>query len=104
MISIRSFVTSISKASPDSRYSCLHKGSDLSLIHILSPSGAREAKSRLAGYFEQIFVFSQNNWSIFLLNYSVKLQTEDIRAILAHVLDGSISGIADTKQNGEKQA
>ena len=70
----------------------------------LSPSGAREAKSRLAGYFEQIFVFSQNNWSIFLLNYSVKLQTEDIRAILAHVLDGSISGIADTKQNGEKQA
>lgn len=34
----------------------------------------------------------------------MKLQTEDIRAILAHVLDGSISGIADTKQNGEKQA
>lgn len=69
----------------------------------LSSSKAKEAKIRLAGYFEQIFVFSQNNWSIFLLNYSVKLQSEDIRAIITHVLDVKVFGIADMSQNMEKR-
>lgn len=69
----------------------------------LSSAEAQKARRQLDGYFEQISVFSQNNWSVFLLNYSVKLQTEEIREILAHVLSENIFGIADAAQDMEKR-
>lgn len=69
----------------------------------LTSCEAVEARQRLAGYFEQIFVFSQNNWSIFLLNYSVKLQTEDIRSIIIHVLPDSIFGLSKVEHNMKKR-
>lgn len=60
----------------------------------LDSANAIPAQRRLSGYFEQICVLSQNNWSVFLLNYSAGIQAEDIRSILKDALPESISGLS----------
>jgi len=61
------------------------------------PLSFREAetkKRQITSYFESCHIFSQNNWSAFLLNYSVKIRREEICALFDEIFPDIAYGIS----------
>lgn len=64
-------------------------------------SEAEKLRYRIAAYFDNCYMFSQNNWSVFLINYSVRISEEELRSLLEETFSGMACGIC--LFNGENQ-
>lgn len=60
----------------------------------LSTRDAEPKKEPVTAYFSSCHIFSQNNWSVFLLNYSARIGESEIRAVFNEILPGTACGIA----------
>lgn len=60
----------------------------------VSSRDAESKKEQITAYFTSCHIFSQNNWSVFLLNYSARIREKEIRAIFHEILPGTACGIA----------
>ena len=56
-------------------------------------SEAEKLRYRIAAYFDNCYMFSQNNWSVFLINYSVRISEEELRSLLEETFSGMACGI-----------
>lgn len=60
----------------------------------LSLGEAQAKQARITAYFESCHIFAQNNWSVFLLNYSARIGKEEISGIFREILPGISCGIS----------
>ena len=55
---------------------------------------AEKLQPGIAAYFDNCYVFSHNNWSVFLLNYSVRIGVKELRTLLQRTFAGMACGIS----------
>ena len=55
---------------------------------------AEKLQPGIAAYFDNCYVFSHNNWSVFLLNYSVRIGDKELRTLLQRTFAGMACGIS----------
>lgn len=68
----------------------------------ISSTEAEMKKTGISAYFESCHVFTQNNWSVFLLNYSTKLQRKELHAVFNEVFPNMPCGISVFSVNEKK--
>ena len=61
---------------------------------LLNNSDAQKAYQNLCIYFEAVYTFTQNEWHVFLLNYSTKIQESEIIKIGSLVFNEQSFGIS----------
>lgn len=60
----------------------------------LSFEEAELKEKQITAYFECCYIFSQNNWSIFLLNYSAQIQKKEIYDLFHEIFPNAACGIS----------
>ena len=60
----------------------------------LSSSQAEIYQPLFSSYFGSCFPFTQNNWTVFLLNYAVRIPQQEVRKLLRDLLDDIPCGFA----------
>lgn len=60
----------------------------------LSFQEAKAKEGQITAYFESCHIFSQNNWSVFLLNYPAKIQRKEISALFHAIFPDITYGLS----------